>query len=57
MFRLDYNPEDEYRCIECENKVTQQFARVFGDNYDNVYGCPECTTYRELANEQGGAKA
>ncbi len=36
------------RCRNCDAHVTQQFARVFGDNGDVVHGCPSCTTYREM---------
>nr|WP_152415768.1 hypothetical protein [Halovivax asiaticus] len=36
------------RCRKCGTHVTQQFARVFGDNGDVVHGCPDCTTYREM---------
>ncbi|MFP8953061.1 hypothetical protein ACLI4Z_08835 [Natrialbaceae archaeon A-arb3/5] len=36
------------RCRNCGTHVTQQFARVFGDNGDVVHGCPACTTYREM---------
>lgn len=35
-------------CQNCDNTVTRQFARVFGDNDDIVHGCPSCTTYREM---------
>lgn len=40
------------RCRNCGTHVTQQFARVFGDNGDVVHGCPACTTYREM--QSGG---
>ncbi|WP_254862652.1 DUF7563 family protein [Halovivax gelatinilyticus] len=36
------------RCVNCNNRVTRQFARVFGDNRDVVHACPECSTYREM---------
>ncbi|MCU4924919.1 hypothetical protein OB905_02825 [Halobacteria archaeon AArc-dxtr1] len=36
------------RCITCDNQVTKQFARVFGDNRNVVHACPECSTYREM---------
>lgn len=35
-------------CINCGSQVTQDFARVFGDNQDKVVGCPDCKTFREL---------
>ncbi|WP_117595699.1 MULTISPECIES: DUF7563 family protein [Haloprofundus] len=35
------------RCSNCGRHVTPQFARVFGDNIDDVHGCLDCTTSRE----------
>lgn len=35
-------------CLNCGLTVTSQFARVFGDNNDDVHGCPSCTIYREM---------
>ncbi|MFC7212978.1 hypothetical protein ACFQMM_06620 [Saliphagus sp. GCM10025308] len=35
-------------CLNCGNRVTRQFARVFGDNRDDVHACPDCSTYREM---------
>ena len=43
---------DSDRWVECElcdNWVTAEFARVFGDNENRlINGCPECSTYREI---------
>ena len=40
-------------CPQCGNQVTQQFARVFGDNDDElINGCLECATYREIGGGQ-----
>ncbi len=36
------------QCLNCGNQVTRQFARVFGDNRDDVHACPDCSTYREM---------
>ncbi len=37
-------------CPHCENKVSKEFARVFGDNEDRLLnGCPDCATYREIS--------
>ncbi|MDZ7729840.1 MAG: hypothetical protein U5K37_00740 [Natrialbaceae archaeon] len=50
--QLDWTPDESSsagtRCQNCGTHVTQQFARVFGDNGDIVHGCPACTTYREM---------
>jgi len=35
-------------CENCGSFVTPQFARVFGDNEDDVYGCPSCTAVTEI---------
>lgn len=35
--------------------VTGQFARVFGDNDDDVYGCPNCCGVKELYNGAGAS--
>jgi hypothetical protein len=35
-------------CGHCGAFVTPRFARVFGDNDDQVHGCPACTTLAEL---------
>lgn len=40
-------------CRNCGNTVTDQFARVFGDNQNIVHGCPDCMTYRELKSGGG----
>lgn len=31
-------------CNECGRYVTESFARVFGDNNDEVWGCIQCGT-------------
>lgn len=36
------------RCLACDAMVSAQFARVFGDNQNDVHGCPRCQTSREL---------
>jgi hypothetical protein len=35
-------------CKNCESFVTADFARVFGDNEGEVFGCADCTPFREL---------
>lgn len=37
-------------CRGCGAHVTEQFARVFGNNQNHVYGCPECCEQTELFN-------
>jgi hypothetical protein len=36
------------RCTTCGRHVSDRFARVFGDNEDEVHGCPACATQRDL---------
>ena len=45
------------QCELCDNWVSAEFARVFGDNEDRlVNGCPDCSTYREIrSNERVGS--
>jgi Zn finger protein HypA/HybF involved in hydrogenase expression len=35
-------------CRNCGAFVTPDFARVFGSNDGEVFGCPECTSFRAL---------
>jgi hypothetical protein len=39
--------------MNCGSKVTQRFARVFGDNEDEIHGCPECRGLNELCEGAG----
>jgi len=36
------------QCRNCDAHVTEQFARVLGDNEDDVHGCPECTPQTDI---------
>ena len=42
------------RCRKCGAFVTSRFARVFGDNEDEVNGCLECRTAAQLFAGHGG---
>jgi len=42
------------RCRNCGTFVSQQFARVFGDNEDAVHRCIECSNRSTLRNGEGG---
>lgn len=39
---------------DCEGTVTEQFARVFGDNNDVIHHCPDCATVTEIKQGTGG---
>ena len=47
--RDNKNPDTgaRVRC-DCGETVSIDFARVFGDNDDNVSNCIHCSTYREI---------
>jgi hypothetical protein len=36
------------QCNNCGEHVTERFARVFGDNDDEVFACTSCAVLREL---------
>jgi ferredoxin-like protein FixX len=40
-------------CRNCGSYVTTCFARVFGNNEDEVYACLECSTMRALREGSG----
>jgi hypothetical protein len=44
-------------CNNCGGFVTPDFARVFGDNRNDVNGCVSCMSFRELQNGEGAAVA
>jgi len=40
-------------CVTCGNHVTEQFARVFGDNRDVVRRCIDCSRAADLDESPG----
>lgn len=42
------------QCKNCGKTVSQQWAKVNGDNNDEIHACPRCSTYREV---EGGKAA
>lgn len=34
-------------CKGCGEEISDQYAKVLGDNQDNVWGCPECRAKTE----------
>lgn len=44
----NFDVESVSRCRQCGEYVSSRFAKVFGDNEDNVYRCIECSSFREL---------
>ncbi len=41
-------------CQRCGSRVSERFARVFGDNDDEVHGCLECMSAADV--KRGGTK-
>ncbi|SDQ74328.1 DUF7563 family protein [Halopelagius longus] len=37
-----------YTCNNCDEFVTRDFVRVFGDEDGRVFGCPSCATTADL---------
>lgn len=50
MHPLPYDDGRQSRphCRNCGNRVSHQFARVFGDNRDALLACPNCASVSEL---------
>jgi hypothetical protein len=44
-------------CNNCGTFVTPRFARVFGDNDEEVFGCPACTTFADLIEGSASEQA
>lgn len=42
-------------CHNCGGFVSEQFARVFGNNQDECFGCPDCMTQHELTDGEASA--
>jgi hypothetical protein len=36
------------KCHNCNSFISQQFARVFGDNDDRAHACIRCSTLHSL---------
>lgn len=43
------------KCYNCNSYISQQFARVFGDNKDRAHACIECSTLHSLREGDAGA--
>ncbi|WP_449289566.1 DUF7563 family protein [Natronomonas salsuginis] len=44
---------DDLHCEQCGNSVSEQFARVFGDNSNTVHACYSCESHQAI--ERGAA--
>jgi hypothetical protein len=45
------------QCNNCGEYVTERFARVFGDNDDEVFACTSCAVLRELYDGRASERA
>lgn len=45
------------RCRNCGSFVTPDFARVFGNNDDEVFGCLECMTATDVKSGEARAES
>lgn len=36
-------------CTNCNSEVSEQFARVLGDNDDEIHACPACSAKTRVA--------
>ena len=41
------------RCRNCGSHVSRQFVRVFGTDDNELYGCLDCSTARNLRQGSG----
>lgn len=41
------------RCKRCHSYISHRFARVFGNNEDEVHGCIDCSTLHSLRDGEG----
>lgn len=41
-------------CQQCGGHISQDFARVFGDNNDDVHACHGCTVQQDLKYRANG---
>lgn len=44
------------RCHECGAFVTARFARVFGDNQNDLHACRSCTSVGALVEGRGSGE-
>jgi len=44
------------RCQNCNSFISFRFARVFGNNDDQVDGCLHCANLRVLRNGEAGSR-
>jgi hypothetical protein len=42
------------KCHKCNSFISQQFARVFGDNDDRAHACIRCSTLHSLRDGDAG---
>jgi hypothetical protein len=45
------------RCLNCRSHVTERYARVQGDNQNQVHECPQCGDDSNVGRRMNGAAA
>lgn len=50
------NKTRQNRCKRCNAYISHRFARVFGNNADEVHGCIDCSTLHALRDGEGGTQ-
>lgn len=45
--------DPRHRCQFCDGHVTKQFARIYGDQDDQLHRCPSCDTNARLSRGSG----
>lgn len=52
--RVPTDPRTMYTCNNCGARVSPDFARVFGDNQNDVFGCMECMLWADIQQGKAG---
>jgi DNA-directed RNA polymerase subunit RPC12/RpoP len=50
MSSQPWQPAPSGECLACGAQVTPRFARVCGDNNDDVHACPNCASTTAVIN-------
>jgi DNA-directed RNA polymerase subunit RPC12/RpoP len=50
MSSQPWQPTPVGECLACGAQITSQFARVCGDNQNNVHACPQCSSTTAVIN-------
>ncbi|WP_092732535.1 DUF7563 family protein [Halopenitus persicus] len=48
MTRLDTEPADRRRYLNCGSHVSREFRRIHGDTNGRIHRCPSCDSHRRI---------